>query len=1190
MLKAMRLQALVCLLLALQVAATYDFHLLRRDDASPSPTPSASVSHSVPSSQPTPQPSVTRERHEDSKQTDVSKESTTTRVSRSTATSSTPTVQTTVTVPSETPLSNSTLFNSNATIPAGQLPIKPVVTPGWGVAGAILLLTGALYTIIGLRNQWINCFFSTAYLTSLGITVLVVYLMNVPVSLAVQGAYVIAVVLSGCVLGAASLIFKELTEGLGCALGGFSFSMWLLCLAPGGLLHDTVGRAVFISCLSVAGFALSFSSYTRDWAMIILMSFGGATVIVLGIDCFSRAGLKEFWAYIWNLNGDLFPLGADTYPITRGIRVEIAVIVIICLVGIVCQMRLWRIVRDRRNTKALKIAEDQRCLQQEEENVGRHIGQQTARERVAWEKVYGGRYMPDSNVMSTASQYSYGTDSGSNSKRQQRVHSESVYTESKADGIEMTEMSDSSVVQAGADGLMSMELAKEGKIMVRVAADEVLETQNHREGEITDKQVDAMSEPGVEVANKRRSGSQTKAAKDREISPTNSEGRRNFPQRNVTPAPEVVPLPFKTPTEDDLKSIGDRSSVATFADDELYASVTPIRNSLVKRVSQSSTTLLRSLSQQGKKSVSPERQLETGESTEDLVEPAESVHEDGRSSLAATVDYESLSDYQNDHDSIVDDDIRKSIEITAELGEVEAAQSPEEVEVETGVTDDVEKSEGIEPQAVAKETTGDEVAEITSELNEKCDGDEVDKKDSGAKAENGVGEEEMPTAHEQEHTATAGSTTEGKLPESTEKTKSDSSATSVPVNLTKDRLPTSMSRAALSYRTNEWAKHLGHADTPEPDAIHIESYGPEVDMEEIPRYVDMEDLQMNIADRTSYVSPQQSDSGSTQASSIQPGLKAAKKQARISEIVVSPATSADAMIPSGSPKPPPMDMAGLQPTPVALRRTSSGFAPIVEEQDGVQAGELSPEEISQQDATQLNPAPFRPIVPRVVSFSNPHTLLGQRESVLRSRSQGNLAAHLAEYNVDTQGSVADADSLHNYPINHRMASPDPDDVPLSQRREIIRQSSRTNLPAPGYLPLSNYRLNRSSNGIEVSGNTQFNSHQPKRISSVSAIAQEARLATFRHSLARDLQTMTPGVPSNFGRETPFAPTSTLMDDMDTQRIVMMEKREAEIQRKEMQRREKEWNDRVFDARMRSGDLLDAHREVIRKMQSSAKEA
>ncbi|PNP42428.1 hypothetical protein TGAMA5MH_05169 [Trichoderma gamsii] len=1188
MFKAMRLQALVCLLLALQVAATHDFHPLRRDDASAPSTPSASISGSKPSSQPRPQPSVTSERHEDSKQTDVSKESTTTKAPHSTTASSTPTVHNTATVSSQTPLSNSTLFNT--TIPAGQLPIKPVITPGWGVAGAILLLTGALYTIIGLRNQWINCFFSTAYLTSLGITVLVVYLMNVPLSLAVQGAYVVAVVLSGCVLGAASLIFQELTEGLGCALGGFSFSMWLLCLAPGGLLHDTVGRAVFISCLSVAGFALSFSSYTRDWAMIILMSFGGATVIVLGIDCFSRAGLKEFWAYIWNLNGDLFPLGANTYPITRGIRVEIAVIVIICLIGIVCQMRLWTIVRDRRNTKALKIAEDQRCLQQEEENIGRYIGQQTARERVAWEKVYAGRFIPDSNGMSTASHYSYGTDSGSNSKRQQRVHSESVYTESKTDGIEMTEMSDSSVVQAGTDGLMSMELAKEGKITVRVAADEVLETPNKREGKITEEQIDAMSESGAGVVDRDRNGSPTAAGKEKEISQTNSEGRRNSPQRNVTPAPQVVPLPFKTPTEDDLKSIGDRSSVATFADDEAFASGTPIRNSLVKRVSQSSVTLLRSLSQQKKKSTSPERQLETGESTEDLIEPAESVHDDSRSSLAATVDYESLSDYQNDHDSIVEDDTRKSIEITAELGETETTQNPEEVEVKTAAAHDVEKPEGIKPQETPKEDPGGEALEIETEPKVKYVSDELDKGDSDAKAENEVGEEEAPTAHEQEHTATAGSTMEGKLPESTEKTKSDSSATSVPANLTKDRLPTSMSRAALSYRTNEWAKHLGHADTPEPDAIHIEPYGSEVDMEEVPRYVDIEDLQMNIADRTSYVPPQHSDSGSTQASSMQPNAKAAKKQARVSDIVVSPAMSADAMSPSGSPKSPPMDVAGLQPAPVALRRTSSGFDPIVEEQEGAQANELSPEDISHEDGTQLNPAPFRPIVPRVVSFSNPHTLLGQRESVLRSRSQGNLVAHLADYNVDTQGSVADADSLHNYPINHRMASPDPDELPLSQRREIMRQSSRTNLPAPNYLPLSNYRLNRSSSGIEVSGNTLFNSHQPKRISSISAIAQETKLANFRHSLARDLQTMTPGIPPNLGRETPFAPTSTLIDDMDTQRIVMMERREAEIQRKEMQRREKEWNDRVFDARMRSGDLLDAHREVIRKMQSSAKDA
>jgi hypothetical protein len=228
------------------------------------------------------------------------------------------------------------------------------------------------------------------------------------------------------------------------------------------------------------------------------------------------------------------------------------------------------------------------------------------------------------------------------------------------------------------------------------------------------------------------------------------------------------------------------------------------------------------------------------------------------------------------------------------------------VELETAAADDAERSEGIEPQAMTQEAPEDEAIETKSEPREKFDGDGPVKEHSDSKADDAVGEEVTSAAHEQEHTATAGSTTEGKLPESTEKTKSDSSATSVPANLTKDRLPASMSRAALSYRTNEWAKHLGHADTPEPDEIHIEPYGPGVDTEEVPRYVDVEDLQMNIADRTSYVSPHPSDSGSTQMPFVQPNAKMVKKQARISDIVVSPAASVDAMSPSGSPKLPPV--------------------------------------------------------------------------------------------------------------------------------------------------------------------------------------------------------------------------------------------------------------------------------------------
>ncbi|KAL7939057.1 hypothetical protein V8C35DRAFT_95787 [Trichoderma chlorosporum] len=1182
MLKTVRLRALLCLLLGFQLAATQGFRALRRVDASIS-SPTVSLSSPQPSSQ----HSVTRDSDGEHKQTDGPREPITTKAPDTTS-SPEPTIQTTTApIATESPLSNSTLFNP---IPAGELPIQPIITPGWGVAGVILMLTGLAYTLVGIKNRWINCFFSTAFITALGISVLIVYIMTVPVSLGIQGAYVVAVTLSGCALGAASLIFKELTEGLGCALGGFCLSMWFLCLAPGGLIQDTIGKAVFISCMSVVGFGFYFPRYTRDWAMITLMSFGGATVMVLGIDCYSRAGLKEFWAYIWNLNSDLFPLGANTYPITRGIRVEIAAVVIICLIGIISQVKLWKVIRDKRERKAASIAEDRRYLEEEEAIVGRRIETQAARERVEWEKVYGGRVLVNSK--SNASQYSDGTDGGSNSKGSPAGQSESAYTASKADGIEMADFSHSNAVQTGAGGLIyaNAEMVKDGKFMVRVAVDEVIESPNgDEEGMISEKD-NILSESDTASHDGNGSAAGRDVAKGKQVTRSGSESGRSSRRNNVTTVPEVVPLPFKIPEEDDLKSIGDRSSVATFADDEDVTPASLPRDSLVKRVSQGSVTLLRSLSQQ-KKNISSERQLENGESSEELVEPVIIPHDDDQSSLAATVDYDSSSDDRDDTlSSVIDNDQRKSIEITAQLGQVEEMEESEKLkmtESEAAAEDNVSKPD----DEASREDKQNLPTETNAETHQKdvepsaaTENQEKQKENSEAKSGSAADGDENSIPREQESTATGSNEAEVIKPlEPTEKATSLSSATTNFVSLTKDRLPESLSKVALSYRTNEWTKHLSHADTPEPEAIYIETHASEQDIEEIPRFVDVEDLQKSATG--DIISPPVAALSNSKAtvSFAQPNHRGSKMK-HLSNVITSVAVPSDAVSPNGSPGLPPMDAAG-QPTSPAMRRTSTGFAPIVEEQDGTQVvGVPSSEDTMEQDRAQLNSTPFRPIVPRVVSFSNPHTLLGQRESVLRSRSQGNLVYNMPEFPMDTQGSVGDSESLHNYAIYNQVHSPDPDDLPLNRRREMLRQSSMTNLPP------SNFRLNRSSSGVEVSGNTQFNSHQPKRESVVSVVARETKLANFRQSIAHDLRSMTPGVPSNMGgRETPFASTSTLIDDMDIQRTVLMEKNEAERQRREMQKREKEWHDRLFDTRMRSGDLLEAHREVIRKMQSSAKD-
>ena len=110
------------------------------------------------------------------------------------------------------------------------------------------------------------------------------------------------------------MIFPEITEGLGCLLGGFCLSMWLLALKPGGLLISSGAKGIFIAAFCVGVYALSFSHYTRPYALIASTSFAGATAVVLGIDCFSRAGLKEFWLYLW---------GMTSIRLDRSVRTEI---------------------------------------------------------------------------------------------------------------------------------------------------------------------------------------------------------------------------------------------------------------------------------------------------------------------------------------------------------------------------------------------------------------------------------------------------------------------------------------------------------------------------------------------------------------------------------------------------------------------------------------------------------------------------------------------------------------------------------------------------------------------------------------------------------------------------------------------------------------------------------------------------
>jgi len=90
-----------------------------------------------------------------------------------------------------------------------------------------------------------------------------------------------------------------------------------------------------------------------------------------------------------DLNSSMFPLNTDTYPHTRGMRVEIAIILLITIFGIMSQMKLWKILKERRDQKRAQRLKEQEDVEKLNEDVGRRVEEEDRRARAEWEKIYG---------------------------------------------------------------------------------------------------------------------------------------------------------------------------------------------------------------------------------------------------------------------------------------------------------------------------------------------------------------------------------------------------------------------------------------------------------------------------------------------------------------------------------------------------------------------------------------------------------------------------------------------------------------------------------------------------------------------------------------------------------------------------------------------------------------------------------
>lgn len=917
-------------------------------------------------------------------------------------------------------------------------------------------------------------FGSAAYLSALAVTVLIVYLMNPPVSNGVQGAFFVAAFVTGSIFGAVALVFPDITEGFGCLLGGFCLSMWFLCLKSGGLVPTVTGRAIFIGCLSAGGFCLSFSRYTRNYGLIGSIALSGATATILGIDCLSRAGMKEFWLYLWGrldspkhkikltsiaLNDDVFPLHTDTYPVTKNIKAELAGIVIIAVLGVVSQLRVWKLVKEHREKTAAQQLEKQQDQDREEEALGRQVENSFQRERAQWEAAYGDKTAQDSSVASSVLSPKHSTS----------IREKEVFA---IDSLELVSMEKSGVVRSP-----HSETPDGTTVTVSVLRDDI-------------QQIDAQGNP----ITYKKAASPPSSAVDQKDLPATPEvaltddvmQTSSLRPSSVPPPPVIVPLPFKVPSEEDTKSEdGDNASVSAVAETEHES--TSGHRPMSKRISDMSN-LRHAVSQRNSRHLS--------ESQEELINVPHD-EDDRASSIAATLDDE------ND-DASVRQLSRSASPIgtehnTTDLAAIAAFTKAEDTDFQgeaRGQTDAQapeasSSTDGTAIAAPARPTIRHSLTSSTDPKPTQVNGVHSSRRDSRFRADTLVSSAKGKSDSEQSKS-------------SSEKATSQSSQTEHDVShaesLKESTLPR-FSKVALSYRTNEWAKHLETADLPELEELPV-PLSPGAALEhgmEAPAPVS-DEIAAPLAEN------QRNSKRMSSASRAKPSLNRSTSTSQQSSAEQQPMSRSPSVMSSR-----------------VLSRSNSG---------------------TRLDA--LSPLPT-------------NTLMGQRESLMRNRVSSHSFSPLPS------------------PGQTLLEQSEQDDMTLAQRRQLLKQGptspllqEQPPLISPRRAPPSTAQKWQKKGWAGQSVAPGFDSHQPRRTpSSQSNRKREDLYADWRENI-RDV-----------------TPPETAAYIAEQQRAALLnERRQKELDR---QQREATQQQRasMMDNMMRSGQMLNAHREAMRKMQANA---
>ncbi len=232
--------------------------------------------------------------------------------------------------------------------------------------------------------------------------------------------FVLSSFVAGVAGGGFAIFFWKTTKYFIGAWGGFAFGLWVQSLRDGGLIRP-IGvrwvmfismrfrfprryvRLMYCAVCSVIGFVMCTIPKIHYQVILVATALVGASAVILGVDCFSTAGLKEVRSdsfhschansdflfiqfYVWNLGfRQLFPKYIDhniQFPVTQAMQIEIGLIGAISLMGIAVQLRILHVLQ----RKLREIKEEQRRRERQNDAKSAERFAKLEQEKAEWER------------------------------------------------------------------------------------------------------------------------------------------------------------------------------------------------------------------------------------------------------------------------------------------------------------------------------------------------------------------------------------------------------------------------------------------------------------------------------------------------------------------------------------------------------------------------------------------------------------------------------------------------------------------------------------------------------------------------------------------------------------------------------------------------------------------------------------